>query len=89
MAKATDSKINAAPDPAAAEMEAKMQEKVKVKLPLTKELKDDVSVAVNGKVILIKRGEWVEIPRCYKEVLDNAAAQEQHAVEFMEKASNT
>lgn len=45
--------------------------------------KDDVFVAVNGKGYVIKRGVEVEVPLCVKEVLDNSAAQENRAVEYM------
>lgn len=45
--------------------------KVKITLPLTRAEKDDVYVAVNGKSLLIKRGEPVEVPEEYVEVLKN------------------
>ena len=42
---------------------------------------EDVFVALNGRRYLIKRGEEVKIPRCIKEVLDNAEAQRREAEE--------
>lgn len=47
------------------------KETVKIKLPLTREERDDVYVAVNGESFLIKRGEYVEVPKYVAEVLDN------------------
>ncbi len=46
-------------------------EKVIVKLPKTRELKDDAWVCVNDKKFQIKRGIEVEVPRYVAEVLAN------------------
>lgn len=35
---------------------------VTIRLPLTRELREDVFVGINGKSWLIKRGETVEVP---------------------------
>ena len=35
---------------------------VAIRLPLTRELREDVFVGINGKSWLIKRGETVEVP---------------------------
>lgn len=43
--------------------------KVKIRLPLTRQEKQDVYVAVNGKSYLVKRGVDVEVPECVAEVL--------------------
>lgn len=43
--------------------------------------KDDVFVAVNGKTILIKRGERVMIPRKFALVLENSEEQDARATE--------
>ena len=43
--------------------------KVKIRLPLTREEKDDVYVCVNGKSYLIKRGKEVEVPASVAEAL--------------------
>ena len=42
---------------------------VKIRLPITKEQKDDVFVSVNSRTWLIKRGCEVEVPECVAEVL--------------------
>ena len=47
------------------------EEKVTIKLPLTRTEKDDVWVAVNGKSMQIKRGVEVEVPKCIAEVLQH------------------
>lgn len=67
-------------------MAAKNREEKSVTIKLFKDndrYKDDVFVAVNGKGYVIKRGVEVEVPESVKEVLDNSAAQEQRAVEYM------
>ena len=56
-------------------------EKVKIKLPLTREKQDDVFVSVNGESYLIKRGKEVEVPVYIKEVLDNKESMEALALE--------
>ena len=66
-----------------AEVNEKM---VKVRLPLTKELKDDVFVRVNERTWLIKRGVEVEIPKCAAEVLHNSEVQMLEAIEFENQA---
>ena len=43
--------------------------------------KDDVFVAVNGKTMLIKRGEKVMIPRKFALVLENSEEQDARATE--------
>ena len=43
--------------------------------------KDDVQVIVNGKVFIIQRGVYVEVPDFVAEVLDNAQKQAQYAIE--------
>lgn len=59
---------------AAQAAEIDMDELVTVMLPLTREKQDDVFVGLNGKNLLIKRGERVDIPRWAKEILDNSEA---------------
>ena len=64
---------------------AAKEKRVKIKLFKDNDkYKDDVFVAVNGKSYLIKRGVEVEVPESVKEVLDNSAAQEERAAEYME-----
>ena len=61
---------------------------VKIKLPLTRAEKNDVYVAVNGKSYLIKRGEFVEVPACVAEVLENREKMLNEAMEFESQAAN-
>lgn len=44
---------------------------VTIKLPITRNEKEDKWVAVNGKSMQIKRGVEVEVPRCIAEVLEH------------------
>lgn len=61
--------------------------KVKIKLPLTRNEKDDVYVCVNGKSYQIKRGETVEVPDFVAEVLQNKEDMLAEAMEFEAQAS--
>ena len=49
-----------------------------------RDYKDDVFVAVNGKSVVIKRGEEVKIEKKYAEVLDNSEAQDRATQKLME-----
>lgn len=66
-----------------AEVKEKANEKtakgktVKIRLPKTKELSDDVFVSVNDRTWLIERGKTVDVPECVAEVL-------QHQEEMMD-----
>lgn len=58
---------------------------VKIKIPLERGgNNEDVYVAVNGRSWSIKRGVYVEVPECVKEVLDNSEAMYQEAMVFEE-----
>ena len=46
-----------------------MEEKVTIRMPLTREQREDVFVGINGKTWLIKRGEAVEVPTNVAKVL--------------------
>ncbi len=48
------------------------EEMVCLRLPLTKELQNDVFVRVNHRTWLIKRGETVKVPACVAEVLEHS-----------------
>lgn len=50
-----------------------------------KDYKDDVFVCVNGRGMQIKRGEKVEIPKSYAEVLKNSMKQDKKTAEMMER----
>lgn len=80
---ATDKKGNKTAEELKAEMEketetaeveaapvAKHPQTAKIKLPLTRQEKDDVFVGLNGKTYLIKRGVEVEVPWGVAKVLE-------------------
>lgn len=58
--------------------------KVKIKLPKTRELRDDVFISVNNYTCLIKRGEEVEVPLFVKEVLDRQEKMRAERMDFEE-----
>ena len=58
---------------------ATKQQTVRIKLPKTRELQDDVFVSVNQRTWLIQRGVYVDVPACVAEVL-------QHSEEMAEEA---
>lgn len=62
------------------------EERVRFKIPLGESDKErgDVFVGVNGKTYLIKRGVVNELPRSVVEVLENAEAQREFAIEYEE-----
>lgn len=60
---------------------------VKIKLPITRNEKDDVYVAVNGNSYLIKRGETVEVPASVAEVLRQKEEMLAQALAFEAQAS--
>lgn len=68
--------------------ETKTPKKVKVILPLTRNEKEDVYACVNGKAILIKRGEEVEIDPCYVEVLRNKETLLAKSIAFEDQAKS-
>jgi hypothetical protein len=47
--------------------------------------KDDVFVQVNGKSVLIKRGEKVKVTKAVAEVIQNSLHQKAQAAELMSK----
>ena len=68
--------------------ENKAPKMVKIKLPKTRNEKDDVYVAVNGQSYLIKRGEYVEVPASVAEVLENREKMLSEAMEFESQVAN-
>ena len=56
---------------------------VSIKLPLTKDMSDDVFVRVNQRTWLIKRGVYVDVPQCVAEVLEHSERAELEAIEYM------
>lgn len=67
--------------------ETNAPKKVKIKLPLTRNEKDDVYVCVNGKPYLIKRGVEVEVPDYVAEVLQHKEEMLEIAMEYEAQAS--
>ena len=61
------------------------EELVTIKLPMTKDLKDDVFVRVNQRTWQIQRGVKVEVPRCVAEVLENAEEAERASMLYQEE----
>ncbi len=62
----------------------KPEEKVKVKLFYDGySYTDDVTVIVNGKTYIIQRGVEVEVPKCVRDVLDDALRQERAAQKYI------
>lgn len=60
---------------------------VTIKLPLTRESKDDVYVGLNGVGFLIKRGVPVEVPAGVAEILRHQEEMLNIAMEFEEAAA--
>lgn len=60
----------------------KTKKTVKIKIPLTRNEKDDVYVAINGRSYQIKRGVEVEVPLAVKEVLDHQEEMLSEAMAF-------
>ena len=60
---------------------------VVVRLPLTRELREDVFVGINGKSWLIRRGETVEVPWNVAKVLSRREKCLAEAMEFEAQAA--
>lgn len=68
--------------------DAKKNEEERVLIHLFKDndrYKNDVTVAVNGKLFVIQRGVDVYVPKSVKEVLDNSQKQDLFAEKQMEE----
>ena len=61
-----------------------MEELVTIKLPLTKDMQDDKYVNVNQKNWLIKRGEFVKVPRYVAYLLEQAEDAERQSILYQE-----
>ena len=65
-----------------------MEEKyVTIRLPLTREQREDVFVGINGKTYLIKRGEEVRVPENVAKVLARKEKCLAMAMEFEAQAA--
>lgn len=62
--------------------EVKTAKTVKIRLPLTRNEKDDVFVGLNGKTYLIKRGVDVEVPIGVAEILERREKMLELAMEY-------
>ena len=60
---------------------------VVIRLPLTRELREDVFVGINGKSWLIRRGETVEVPWNVAKVLSRREKCLAEAMEFEAQAA--
>lgn len=60
---------------------------VKVKIPLSRNDKEDVFVGLNGRTFLIKRGEEVEVPEGVAEILKHREEVLMQAMEFEDQAN--
>lgn len=63
------------------------QKKVKIKLPISRNEKEDVFVGINGKTYLIKRGVEVEVPESVAKVLERRDKMLEIAMEYEATAS--
>ena len=64
-----------------------MEEKVTIRMPLTREQREDVFVGINGKTCLIKRGEAVEVPTNVAKVLSRREKSLAKAMAFEAQAA--
>ena len=64
-----------------------VQKKVKIKLPISRNEKEDVYVGTNGKTYLIKRGVEVEVPENVAKVLERKEKMLEIAMEYEASAS--
>lgn len=62
--------------------------KVKIRLPITRTEKDDVTVFLNGSSYLIKRGVQVEVPEGVAEILDRREKMLEIAMAYDEAMSD-
>lgn len=64
-----------------------MTETVRIRLPVTRELSEDVFVGINGNTWQIKRGVYVDVPLAVAKVLERSEKMQQVALEFEAKAA--
>lgn len=65
----------------------KKEELVPIFLIRTKEKKDDVFCAINGRTYKIKRGEQVMVPKEVEEIIRHQSQMDQLAMDNLEKAN--
>lgn len=66
-------------------MATKKEKTVRIRLPKTKEMSDDVRVWVNRRSWQIQRGKEVEVPECVAEVLRHREEMEEISMIFSEE----
>lgn len=64
-----------------------VQKKVKIKLPISRNEKEDVYVGINGKTYLIKRGVDVEVPENVVKILERKEKMLEIAMAYEASAS--
>ena len=64
----------------------KEEKKVRLKLEKRRDDNDAEYVAINGKAYLIKRGEYVDVPESFAEVLEHREEMLATAIAFEEQA---
>ncbi|MBR4309069.1 MAG: hypothetical protein IKT58_05695 [Oscillospiraceae bacterium] len=64
------------------EKNVKQEKLVRVKLPKTRDMQEDVFVSVNQRTWLIRRGVFVEVPPCVAEVLQHSEEMAEEALRF-------
>lgn len=64
-----------------------MEKKIKIRLPLSRELRDDVFVGINGKTYLIKRGEDAVVPVSVAKILERRETMLGIAMDFEQRAA--
>lgn len=83
MATNKEKTVNNTVESNAAETVEKPEKKyVRIRLPLTRELKDDVYVGLNGVGYLIKRGQEVAVPEGVAEILQRSEEMLAEAMDY-------
>ena len=65
------------------------EELISIRLPITKEMQDDVFVRVNHRTWLIKRGETVKVPACVVEVLEHSEQATMDGIRYQQSKEKT
>lgn len=60
---------------------------ISIRLPITRELSEDVFVGINGNTWQIKRGVYVDVPLAVAKVLERSEKMQQVAMEYEAKAA--
>lgn len=60
---------------------------ISIRLPITRELSEDVFVGINGNTWQIKRGVYVDVPLAVAKVLERSEKMQQVAMEYEAQAA--